>query len=254
MEYLFALLILILFGVAACGFTGVALARLGRRGHAEPKSLPLHPLHLVAVPLLVIGAWYWFSGLDPVHPEDNAVDRSLFTAGLFLVPLVMLRLLIGRTHWFEKGVVKERIGWATRAWLFGIPGLFAVVATSQFLLDPILPSGSEADALHGLQDFGALDLVLMGLLACIVQPILEEMLFRGFLFRGLCGARIGLSPTRALFVSSLLFGLAHTPDMWLPGMYLGGMLAWLDWRGGDLRLPMLAHCAHNSFFFGVALI
>lgn len=254
MEYLLALLFLILFGVAACGFTGVALARLGRRGRNEPKRLPLSPLHLVAVPVLVIAAWYWFSGLDPVEPGDNAVDNSLFTACLFLVPLVVLRLLIGRTDWFEKGALRERWPWAAKAWIFGIPGLFAVAAVSQFLLDPILPTGSEADALHGLEDFSALDMMLMGLLACIVQPILEEMLFRGFLFRGLCGPRINLSPTRALFVSSLLFGLAHTPDMWLPGMYLGGMLAWLDWRGGDLRLPILAHCAHNTLFFVLALV
>lgn len=254
MEYLLALLILILFGVAACGFTGVVLARLGRRGRGEPKTVPLRPLHLLAAPLVVLGAWYWFSGFDPFHGETEILDRSVFTACLFLVPLVMLRLLVGPTGWFEKGVFSARIGWATRAWLFSVPGLFAVAAFSHFLLDPFLAGGETVGALPDLGQLGTLDLLLLALFACILQPILEEMLFRGFLFRGLCGPRIGLSATRALFVSSLLFGLAHTPDMWLPGMYLGGMLAWLDWRGGDLRLPILAHCAHNTFFFVVALL
>ncbi|MHC4381143.1 MAG: CPBP family glutamic-type intramembrane protease, partial [Planctomycetota bacterium] len=70
----------------------------------------------------------------------------------------------------------------------------------------------------------------------------------------LAGSRFRLSPMRALAISSILFALSHHPDMWLPALYLGCLLAWLDWRGADLRLCMMAHMAHNSFFFALALI
>lgn len=252
MEYFFAFVFLILFGLASGGFTGVALARLGRRGRNTPKTLALRPADLVAAPLLVFLSLFGLGMWWPSEAEPAMVYDSLLAVVVFLVPILMLRMFLGPTFWFEKGVVRKRLGWATRAWLVGIPGLLAMAAATQLLIVPFLPHDAPT-ALDGLDDHGPGTIALMALFACIVQPILEEMLFRGFLFRGLCGPRIGLSPTRALFVSSLLFGLAHTPDMWLIGMYLGGMLAWLDWRSGDLRLPMLAHCAHNTFFFVVAL-
>ena len=75
--------------------------------------------------------------------------------------------------------------------------------------------------------------------------MLEEAFFRGFLFASLAAdPRFG--PFRALLLSSLIFGLAHPPLMWLPAMGLGCLFAWVHWRVGDLRAPILLHILHNG--------
>jgi membrane protease YdiL (CAAX protease family) len=102
-----------------------------------------------------------------------------------------------------------------------------------------------ADAQPGLAWLGVMVSV------CVVGPILEEVIFRGFLFDGLA-ARHG---TRvAVVASALLFGLVHIGAgtvLLLPISALGALFAWLRLRHGGLLAPILAHVAHNSLMVTV---
>ncbi len=104
---------------------------------------------------------------------------------------------------------------------------------------------------HAPQDligvFGAVDspavLVAMLLVACVVAPINEELLFRGVIFRGL-RPRFGRGP--ALAVSGVLFGLLHANWAgFLPLALLGAVLALAYERSGDIRVPIVAHALFN---------
>lgn len=234
--------------------SGVSLARLGRRGEANPTAYALAPWLAVlgAVDIyLVNGGISW---LFPSTTTDVAPLRLSLTAMVLAAPILLFRIFGESPGWFRKGQVGRRLTWAVRVWLVAMPGFLAVVLLNNFLFNNWIPWTPQPDPLLGLAHLSASELALSALFLCILLPILEEALFRGYLFRGLVGPKFRLSSVRALAVSSLLFALAHRPDMWIPMFYLGCLLAWLDWRGADLRLCMMAHIAHNSFFFAIALI
>ncbi|MGA0058800.1 MAG: CPBP family intramembrane glutamic endopeptidase [Planctomycetota bacterium] len=86
---------------------------------------------------------------------------------------------------------------------------------------------------------------------CVVGPILEEVIFRGFLLEGLA-ARYGVRA--ALVVSAILFGLVHLGAgtvLLVPISALGAFFAWLRLAHGGLLAPLLAPVAHNSLMVTV---
>lgn len=86
-------------------------------------------------------------------------------------------------------------------------------------------------------------LVAMLVVACVVAPVSEELIFRGVIFR-FCRQRFGRMI--ALVVSSVAFGALH--GNWagfLPLALLGAALAIAYERTGDLRVPILAHGLFN---------
>jgi CAAX protease family protein len=97
----------------------------------------------------------------------------------------------------------------------------------------------------------ALLLVLSAALTCVVAPIGEEFLFRGFIFTALRNWR-GLWP--AALITGVLFGAVHAgsaPALDLvPLAVLGTGLCLLYRATGSLYPCIAAHCANNSLAFG----
>lgn len=93
--------------------------------------------------------------------------------------------------------------------------------------------------------------VLLWLAVVLAAPLLEEILFRGFLLEGL---RRRLGGLGALAVSSLLFGIIHTQydlfDM-SAVLVLGTILGLSRLYSGSTWLPIGLHTAHN--FVSMAL-
>ncbi len=84
-------------------------------------------------------------------------------------------------------------------------------------------------------------------LMAVAAPIVEEMLFRGLMYRGLAESRIGV--VGAMLLTSVMFGLAHYPGFgWSRVIATGciGMLfAWLRWYYGNTGIGMVAHAVTN---------
>ena len=97
---------------------------------------------------------------------------------------------------------------------------------------------------------GAALLVLSAALTCIVAPICEEILFRGFIFTALSNWR-GTLP--AAVITGLLFGGVHAgsaPALDLvPLALLGFGLCLLYRRTGSLYPCIAAHSLNNSIAF-----
>jgi hypothetical protein len=74
----------------------------------------------------------------------------------------------------------------------------------------------------------------------IVAPIGEELIYRGFLFRGIAASRLGI--IAAIMLTSLLWASLHT-DRTLLGfasvLFDGLVLGWLRWRT-DSTVPTIA--------------
>jgi CAAX protease family protein len=87
---------------------------------------------------------------------------------------------------------------------------------------------------------GALWVVLIGLLV----PLREELLFRGFLLPALAQTRLGYWGA-ALVVAGAWAALHESLLALVPVLLIGMLLAWLLWRTGSLRVPIICHTAQN---------
>jgi len=94
------------------------------------------------------------------------------------------------------------------------------------------------------------DLVLAALVAVLIGPFLEELLFRGFLQSALAPS---LGERGALVSSSLLFAAMHGKPG-LPVLFsLSLFLGWLQMRTRCLFVPWSAHALHNGIQLLLAL-
>jgi hypothetical protein len=87
-------------------------------------------------------------------------------------------------------------------------------------------------------------------IAIVLGPLLEELLFRGFLQFALAqslGERGGLLASSLLF--ALLHGTAGLPVLFLLSCFLG----WLQLRTRSLWVPWSAHALNNAVTLGLAL-
>jgi hypothetical protein len=99
-------------------------------------------------------------------------------------------------------------------------------------------------------------IILLVLATVVLAPFLEELFFRGLLFKALArlctpqGAGTtkarGLGVVLAIVVDGLLFGLAHGEWVQLAGLALFGVvLAAVSYRTGRLGMNMVSHAAFN---------
>ena len=82
--------------------------------------------------------------------------------------------------------------------------------------------------------------------AIIVAPAGEEILFRGFLFRG--WARTDRSAWPAILAISVLWAALHVQYDWagvLQIFVIGLFLGWMRWRSGSTLLTFLLHALFN---------
>lgn len=83
---------------------------------------------------------------------------------------------------------------------------------------------------------------------CILAPVLEEILFRGILLRGML--QQGISPAIAIILSSVLFGLAHmNPWQFLGAGILGAIFAYIYYRTKSLWMCIFLHSLNNTISF-----
>lgn len=86
---------------------------------------------------------------------------------------------------------------------------------------------------------------------CLIGPILEELLFRGAVTKTLLRQ---YSPTTAILLSALIFGLFHINPVQVVGAFLSGVLfAWLYYKSRSLLPCILIHVLNNSLstFFSI---
>jgi uncharacterized protein len=87
-------------------------------------------------------------------------------------------------------------------------------------------------------------IAFFAIIAVVVAPLAEETFFRGFAFQGL-KKRYGSG--WGLFLSALLFSLAHlSPSGLVPIFVLGLMLAWLFNKTRSIWPCIIVHAAYNS--------
>ncbi len=92
------------------------------------------------------------------------------------------------------------------------------------------------------------------LVACVLAPVAEELLFRSVLFSSI-GRALGWVP--AAVVSTMLFTLVHVPIVrpaaLVPIAGLGVVMCLLTWRNGSVAPAIAAHVAINAITMSQAV-
>jgi membrane protease YdiL (CAAX protease family) len=136
---------------------------------------------------------------------------------------------------------------AARDVTFGIATLVVLIAAGDALL---YLSGCDVVTAFQLQSYttaaaaGLLPAMLAA--AIVIAPAGEEVLFRGFLFRGWVRSPQLVWP--AIAVISILWAILHIQYDWtgmLQIFVIGLFLGWMRWRSGSLVLTFFLHALFN---------
>lgn len=198
----------------------------------------------------------------PAYPDQQQV-ASLVAALVFqlvLFGLALLPLLLARR------LDRRLLGPARRrglAWTAGVGSITGVAATIgsygvNALLVPLLGT-QEPVQQQLLEDAvsGGASLMLVIVMAVVVAPITEEIVFRGVLFRSLAdrfGGSAGVVCSAAVFAAIHIEVMLSQPVA-LAGLFvIGAVLAEAYRRTAALAVPMLGHALFNASSIGLAVL
>jgi uncharacterized protein len=167
-------------------------------------------------------------------------------------------VLVGRRAAAQSGGWERALGLDAPLWsdtgriLRWTLGLLLAEAVLAGVLVQVFPALSDARASNTelLRQQSFAGLVVFAVLAVTVAPVLEELLFRGLVLRGLM-LRLGFWP--AALISSAVFGLLHATAADASGLLvvatigvLGLGLCLLTRRTGRLGPGIGVHALHNA--------
>ncbi len=179
---------------------------------------------------------------------DTAVQDCAFVGAAVLFAYVTTRAV---SAW-QLGLRPPRLSWRACA-------AFVVALLLAFLIFNVIWAAlvNVSTKEKVLEQLGANEgtalLLLSAALTCVMAPICEEILFRGFIYRALCGLR---GPWPAAVLTGILFGGVHAGSApavdLVPLAALGFGLCLLYRRTGSLYPCIAAHSLNNSIAFGAS--
>ncbi|HEV3086713.1 MAG TPA: CPBP family intramembrane glutamic endopeptidase [Candidatus Elarobacter sp.] len=143
--------------------------------------------------------------------------------------------------------------------VWGIAGAVAmvlVVAAAGLIQEKVFHLKADQVAVQWLRATRGPLLAGFAILACIITPPFEELVFRGFIFNAL---RRYMAPWGAVVISAIFFGAAHmqpgNAGAVVPLAAGGVVLATVYYRTGSLAASMVTHAVFNAAtFFAVAVL
>lgn len=178
------------------------------------------------------------------------VDTVVQDAG-FVVAAVVFAHMGGRVvRAWQFGLRPPRIGW--RRTILVIVGLLVAFILFSDIWAAILNTSTKEKILEQLgTNEGTALLVASAALTCVIAPICEEFLFRGFIYKALCSWR---GPWPAALITAVVFGGVHAGSApavdLVPLAALGFGLCLLYRYSGSLYPCIVAHSLNNSLAFG----
>jgi hypothetical protein len=187
-------------------------------------------------------------GLEGRHDEVGAIGTAFAAAGQFGGWIAMAGLVSrakGRSLRADFGLrVSPSSGWA----LFAGLALFLVATALIVPLHALVDQSQQI--VDELAKAGIAKLAVLAVVATVVAPVGEELLFRGLLLRSL---RRRVSPVAAIGIQALVFALAHpllSPTLGdfavVPALFLlGAVSGVVAEQTGDLSASILMHAGFN---------
>jgi membrane protease YdiL (CAAX protease family) len=192
-------------------------------------------LILVTVIALALAAQLVFAS------ESVASFTLIIFEFLLLVPIAVI-FLWRRVNWSELGI--RRFEGKDMALGCGLLIAIYIIVIINNLIMLALGVVTQAETIFDL--LGNLNSpVMFVIVGVVLAPVLEELFFRGFLFKGF---REKYGWKSALVISSLIFSVFHLQvATLLPMFLLGGLFAYLYQRTESVFPGMILHFLVNAF-------
>src|SRR5262245_57046715 len=191
----------------------------------------------VLVSILALAIW---SGGQLVPADDimsNGPMLSVLTLVSTLVQIGVLALVARLAGW--NGA--DYLGWIVPDGRFAVTALAAIMAfvlaydVLTYLLGGDVVTSFPVDTYRSASEAGGI--AMLWLTFVIAAPIGEEIVFRGFLFRGWTPTPRAVIP--AIVVISAIWAIIHVQYDWfgiLQIFLIGLILGWARWRSGSTML------------------
>lgn len=133
-------------------------------------------------------------------------------------------------------------------YLIIFPMMFGMMLIAEFITSQIPISGPFFGEYYAyfskMMEQMTNDKATMIVMAVIMAPIFEEIVFRGIIQKGLINK--GTKPGVAIAISSIVFGLVHgNPWQFVGAVLLGSVLGFVYYKTKSLLLPILLHAFNN---------
>jgi uncharacterized protein len=204
---------------------------------------------IVALIASVLTMAVWFDNIPADTP--NLVEHTRATETLFIVIVIagpaVLAMAARLAGWRvadylaltlparREAAIATAIVVAFAAGLDALTYLLGMDVVSPFQLDLYRKATAEGT------------LVLMWLMLVVAAPVGEEILFRGFLFRGWAQTQRAVLP--AIVAIAALWAVIHTQYDWygiIQIFLLGLLLGWVRWRSNSTLLTIALHALVNT--------
>jgi uncharacterized protein len=195
--------------------------------------------------LILVGLGYAGQLLGDEQPDDLAYRyETSISAVITLAIMVGILLLIARRLPLREAFALRAPHSWPRALGLSVLALIGIYVASGVLVVAGLDAGEEQGLVPEEWDSSrAGAFAAFFVVASILTPIVEELIYRGIGFTLLApyGAWV------AILVTGLLFGAAHGLVLGLPILVgFGFVLAWLRWKTGSVYPPILLHAVFNA--------
>lgn len=190
--------------------------------------------------------------------SDSMTNARYVGASVVIGNAIQVALIIG-VVWLARWTAKDYLAlvWPSRREV-------AIALASFIVLLPVLDglayvSGQPiippfiVDIYRDAQSTGSLPLLWLGIV--IAAPVAEEIIFRGFIFRG--WVRSSRYAIVGILVVAAVFAIIHIQYNWF-GVFqvflIGLALTWIRWRSGSTLLPIALHVLANFYAMMQAVV
>jgi len=202
--------------------------------------------HSFLILLLIILIAIFFSVIFKILNVDQSF--SVFINYIFSFSLslfVAIKIYEKYTEKYSLDISTKYLG--ILPFIIPLPLLLQFGLTSHIVYLIPMPESMKQVFYELANDYSYLTLITLIILA----PILEEIICRGIILKGLLNK---YSPIIAILVSSLIFGIMHlNPWQFIGAFGIGIINGWIYWKTKNIVLPIIIHFTNNLFFtiFGI---
>lgn len=164
----------------------------------------------------------------------------------FITPVLFFDFLIARKE--GKKLSFDFSAKPFRIYLLIFPMMFGMMLVADYITQLIPTTGYLLGPLYKMymDEFSKLmkDPFALIIMTVVLAPILEEILFRGILMKGLLNN--GTRPVTAIVLSAFIFGVVHFNPWQFAGAFLLGLvLGLVYYKTKSLLMPVLLHAFNN---------
>lgn len=223
------------------------------------KDLIIISLFAAILLLAYVGGLYFFNTKNYLRTGDL---KSLYLIGIlvfqwlmFLLPLIIFTARKYKLKWQHFGFVRvgilKTLGLVIGSYFLYI-GITLIISLISIYNNIKIPGYQIQESVLPLFGTDILGLIVAGIAIVLLAPLIEEILFRGFLLRTLSN-KIGV--IWGSIVSALVFALLHVPwQSIIPIFILGLILNSIVIRSKSLWPAIGFHILNNSITFTILLL